>query len=287
MPDSETFCDVLALLCGVWYDEKNWFLLPDALVCPEIKFRFLALRIRRRGMKTIGIIGAMAEEIAHLKEKLHQVTTVKAAGLEYFHGSYGGNNIVLVVSGIGKVNAAVCTQAMIDRFDVDCVINTGVAGGLMDGLHIGDILISADAVQHDMDTSALGDPVATIPRLSESYFPADAELIRLAQEAAAESDEEYQVVVGRVASGDQFIGTKAGKERIRSIVQGDCAEMEGAAIAHACWLNGTPFVVIRAISDDANEEVEMDYGQFSKIAAKRSGELVEKMLARMSAQTEN
>ena len=119
MPDSETFCDVLALLCGVWYDEKNWFLLPDALVCPEIKFRFLALRIRRRGMKTIGIIGAMAEEIAHLKEKLHQVTTVKAAGLEYFHGSYGGNNIVLVVSGIGKVNAAVCTQAMIDRSDVD------------------------------------------------------------------------------------------------------------------------------------------------------------------------
>ena len=218
MPDSETFCDVLALLCGVWYDEKNWFLLPDALVCPEIKFRFLALRIRRRGMKTIGIIGAMAEEIAHLKEKLHQVTTVKAAGLEYFHGSYGGNNIVLVVSGIGKVNAAVCTQAMIDRFDVNCVINTGVAGGLMDGLHIGDILISADAVQHDMDTSALGDPVATIPRLSESYFPADAGLIRLAQEAAAESDEEYQVVVGRVASGDQFIGTKAGKERIRSIV---------------------------------------------------------------------
>lgn len=238
-------------------------------------------------MKTIGIIGAMAEEIAHLKEKLHHVTMVKAAGLEYFHGSYGGNNIVLVVSGIGKVNAAVCTQAMIDRFDVDCVINTGVAGGLMDGLHIGDILISADAVQHDVDTSAVGDPVATIPRQSESYFPADAELIRLAQEAAAESDEEYRAVVGRVASGDQFIGTKEGKERIRSIVQGDCAEMEGAAIAHACWLNGTPFVVIRAISDDANEEVEMDYGQFSKIAAKRSAELVEKMLARMSVQTEN
>ena len=99
--------------------------------------------------------------------------------------------------------------------------------------------------------------------MSESYFPADAGLIRLAQEAAAESDEEYQVVVGRVASGDQFIGTKAGKERIRSIVQGDCAEMEGAAIAHACWLNGTPFVVIRAISDDANEDrtvVQYDHG---------------------------
>lgn len=238
-------------------------------------------------MKTIGIIGAMEEEIAHLREKLRQVSTVKAAGLEYFHGSFGGNHVVLVVSGIGKVNAAVCTQAMIDRFGVDCVINTGVAGGLMDGLHIGDILISKDAVQHDMDTSALGDPVGVIPRLSESYFKADAELIRLAQEAAAESGEGYQAVLGRVASGDQFIGTKAGKERIRSTVQGDCAEMEGAAIAHACWLNGTPFVVIRAISDDANEEAEMDFGQFSKIAAKRSGELVEKMLVKMAAHIEN
>lgn len=232
-------------------------------------------------MKTIGIIGAMEEEIAHLKEKLENISTEKAAGLEYFHGDYAGKHVVLVVSGIGKVNAAVCTQAMVDRFGVDCVINTGVAGGLAEGLHIGDILISADAVQHDMDTSALGDPVGVIPRMAESCFKADPGLIRLAQEAAAESGESYRTVVGRVASGDQFIGTEEGRERIRSIVQGDCAEMEGAAIAHACWLNGTPFVIIRAISDGADEDAEMDFGQFSKIAAKRSGELVEKMLAKM------
>lgn len=232
-------------------------------------------------MKTIGIIGAMEEEITHLKEKLQNISVEKAAGLEYIHGSFGENRVVLVVSGIGKVNAAVCTQAMIDRFGVDYVINTGVAGGLMDGLHIGDILISVDAVQHDMDTSALGDPVGIIPRLAESYFKADQELIRLAKEAAAESGESYQAVVGRVASGDQFIGTKEGKDKIRRNVQGDCAEMEGAAIAHACWLNGVPFVIIRAISDDANEEAEMDFGQFSKIAAKRSGALVEKMLAKI------
>lgn len=232
-------------------------------------------------MKTIGIIGAMEEEIAHLKEKLENISAEKAAGLEYFHGDYAGKHVVLVVSGIGKVNAAVCTQAMVDRFGVDCVINTGVAGGLAEGLHIGDILISADAVQHDMDTSALGDPVGVIPRMAESCFKADPGLIRLAQEAAAESGESYRTVVGRVASGDQFIGTEEGRERIRSIVQGDCAEMEGAAIAHACWLNGTPFVIIRAISDGADEDAEMDFGQFSKIAAKRSGELVEKMLAKM------
>lgn len=232
-------------------------------------------------MKTIGIIGAMEEEIAHLKGKLENITAEKAAGLEYFHGTFAENRIVLVVSGIGKVNAAVCTQAMIDRFGVDCVINTGVAGGLMDGLHIGDILISKDAVQHDMDVSALGDPVGTIPRMAESYFQADAELVRLAQEAAAESKEGYRAAVGRVASGDQFIGTEAGKEKIRRDVQGDCAEMEGAAIAHACWLNGIPFVIIRAISDDASEKAEMSYEQFSKIAARRSGELVEKMLMKM------
>lgn len=232
-------------------------------------------------MKTIGIIGAMEEEITHLKGKLEDIASEKAAGLEYFVGSFAGNRVVLVVSGIGKVNAAVCTQAMVDRFGVDCVINTGVAGGLMDGLHIGDILISRDAVQHDMDTSALGDPVGIIPRLAESYFKADAALVRFAQEAAEESGEAYRAFVGRVASGDQFIGTKAGKERIHRDVQGDCAEMEGAAIAQACWLNGTPFVIIRAISDDANEEAEMSFEQFSKIAARRSGELVERLLLKM------
>lgn len=238
---------------------------------------------RRRGMKKIGIIGAMEEEIAYLKERMEDIAAEKAAGLEYFHGRLGGTQAVLVMSGIGKVNAAVCTQAMIDRFGVDCVINTGVAGGLADGLHIGDFLISTDAVQHDMDTTAFGDPVGVIPRMAESCFKADGRLIRLAEEAAAEAGEEYRVLLGRVASGDQFISTEAGREKIRRQVQGDCAEMEGAAIAQACWLNQVPFVIIRAISDDASEKAEISFEQFSKTAARRSGELVEKMLLKIGA----
>ena len=189
---------------------------------------------------------------------------------------------MLVISGIGKVNAAVCTQVLIDHFGVDYIINTGCAGAIHPELGIGDILISTDAVQHDMDVSALGDPIGTIPRLAESYFRADEMLVKLAQEAAAETAENYHVILGRVASGDKFIGTKEGKEHIKKYVQGDCAEMEGAAIAHACWLNRIPFVIIRAISDSADEQANMSYEQFVLLAAKRSSELVEKMLEKLA-----
>ena len=225
-------------------------------------------------MKTIGIIGAMSEEITYLKEKIEIVTTKNIIGLDFHVGKYCGNSIVLVISGIGKVNAAVCTQVLIDHFGVDYIINTGCAGAIHPELGIGDILISTDAVQHDMDVSALGDPIGTIPRLAESYFKADEMLVKLAQEAAAETAENYHVILGRVASGDKFIGTKEGKEHIKRYVQGDCAEMEGAAIAHACWLNRIPFVIIRAISDSADEQANMSYEQFVLLAAKRSSELV-------------
>lgn len=232
-------------------------------------------------MKTIGIIGAMAEEIAYLQEVVQIAETKALVGLQFHVGEYGGNRVILVVSGIGKVNAAVCTQALIDHFGAEYIINTGVAGAIAEELHIGDILISRDAVQHDMDVSALGDPIGTIPRMAESYFKADETLIRLAQEAAAQNADEYHTMLGRVASGDRFIGTKADRAQIRENVQGDCAEMEGAAIAHACWLNSVPFVIIRAISDGADEDADMSYEQFSKIAAKRSSALVERMLARL------
>lgn len=233
-------------------------------------------------MKTIGIIGAMSEEITYLKEKIEIVTTKNIIGLDFHVGKYCGNSIVLVISGIGKVNAAVCTQVLIDHFGVDYIINTGCAGAIHPELGIGDILISTDAVQHDMDVSALGDPIGTIPRLAESYFRADEMLVKLAQEAAAETAENYHVILGRVASGDKFIGTKEGKEHIKKYVQGDCAEMEGAAIAHTCWLNRIPFVIIRAISDSADEQANMSYEQFVLLAAKRSSELVEKMLEKLA-----
>ena len=233
----------------------------------------------------IGIIGAMDEEVAKVKEEMTDVTITTVAGMDFYEGKLSGRDAVVVRSGIGKVNAAVCTQVLIDHFGVDYIINTGCAWAIHPGLGIGDILISTDAVQHDMDVSALGDPIGTIPRLAESYFKADEMLVKLAQEAAAETAEtaeNYHVILGRVASGDKFIGTKEGKEHIKRYVQGDCAEMEGAAIAHACWLNRIPFVIIRAISDSADEQANMSYEQFVLLAAKRSSELVEKILEKLA-----
>ena len=233
-------------------------------------------------MKTIGIIGAMSEEVTYLKEKVEIVTTKNIIGLDFHVGKYCGNSIVLVISGIGKVNAAVCTQVLIDHFGVDYIINTGCAGAIHPELGIGDILISTDAVQHDMDVSALGDPIGTIPRLAESYFKADEMLVKLAQEAAAETAENYHVILGRVASGDKFIGTKEGKEHIKRYVQRNCTEMDAPAIAHSFLLNRIPFVIIRAISDSADEQANMSYEQFVLLAAKRSSELVEKMLEKLA-----
>ncbi len=233
-------------------------------------------------MKTIGIISAMSEEMAYLKDVVDIVATKTMIGLDFHIGKYGGNSVILVISGIGKVNAAVCTQVLIDHFGVDYIINTGCAGAIHPDLGVGDILISVDAVQHDVDASALGDPIGTIPRLAESCFAADETLVQLATEAAEETTEDYRVICGRVASGDQSIGTAAGKERIRRTVQGDCAEMEGAAIAHAAWLNRIPFVIIRAISDTADEDAFVSYGQFVPLAAKRSSALVEKMLEKLA-----
>ena len=162
-------------------------------------------------MKTIGIIGAMSEEITYLKEKIEIVTTKNIIGLDFHVGKYCGNSIVLVISGIGKVNAAVCTQVLIDHFGVDYIINTGCAGAIHPELGIGDILISTDAVQHDMDVSALGDPIGTIPRLAESYFKADEMLVKLAQEAAAETAETVATAAITVATA----ATMAAVPRLR------------------------------------------------------------------------
>lgn len=229
-------------------------------------------------MANIGIIGAMEEEIAFLREKIEIVTTKSLLGLTYHIGRFSGHQVVLVKSGIGKVNAAICTQAMIDHFGVDFVINIGVAGALSPELKIGDILISTDAVQHDMDTTDFGDPIGIIPRMPVSYFPADEALIALAQKAADVCQLDCRIITGRVASGDQFISSKAARETIRKNVQGDCAEMEGAAIAHTCFLNRIPFVILRAISDEANEQAGVSFDEFCVTAAKNSSLLAETMI---------
>ena len=233
-------------------------------------------------LQKIGIIGAMEEEIALLRQKASIIDTEQIIGVTFYKGTLYDKKVVLVKSGIGKVNAALCAQILIDRFAVDCIINVGVAGAVYKELSIGDIVISKDAVQHDMDTSVFGDPIGIIPRMEESYFKADKTLIELAEKCSMSLTSKAKVFLGRIASGDQFISTPQGKERIWQTVQGYCAEMEGAAIAHTCYLNQIPFVIIRSISDDAEDKAHIAYEQFVKIAAANSSELLEKMFEMMS-----
>ena len=228
-------------------------------------------------MTSIGVIGAMEEEIAMLKEKGNIITAKNIVGLDFYVAGLAGKSVVLVVSGIGKVNAAVCAQVLIDHFAVDCIINVGVAGGLHDDLRIGDIVISSDAVQHDIDASAVGDPVGTIPRMAESIFKASDTLIEAAQKAVAETTTS-RAYVGRVASGDVFVAENGRKDKIKQLFGAYCVEMEGAAIAQTCWLNKIPFVVIRSISDNANGEAGMDFSQFVKEAAANASKIVECMI---------
>ena len=230
----------------------------------------------------IGIIGAMKEEIAPLQQKAVTTQTQTFLGLTFYKAMHYDTEVILVSSGIGKVNAALCTQVLIDRFGVDCIINVGVAGAVYQKLSIGDIVISQDAVQHDMDTSVFGDPIGIIPRMKESYFKADQHLVALAKSCGESLTAKAHIFTGRIASGDQFISTAEGKQKIWDTVQGYCAEMEGAAIAHACYLNDIPFVIIRSISDDAEEKAHISYEKFVEIAAKNSSELLEKMLQQLS-----
>lgn len=225
---------------------------------------------------TIGIIGAMEEEIVYIKENMDVVSAKNILGLDFYMGTMFGNSVVLVRSGIGKVNAAICTQVLIDLYAVDYIINMGVAGAISKELNIGDIVISSDTVQHDFDTTACGDEIGVISRMNESFFKADDALIELARESAEKS--ERPVYIGRVASGDKFIATTEEKNKIWSNFKAMCCEMEGAAIAHACYLNKIPFVIIRVISDKAEEGTSINYDTFFKESAIVASKIVNNMV---------
>lgn len=232
-------------------------------------------------MNKIGIIGAMELEVEELKSQLTDTKITTKAGMEFNEGILNGAPVVIVRSGIGKVNAALCVQILADLFQVTHVINTGVAGSLNARLDIGDILISKDALHHDMDTTIFGYQPGEVPQMGCREFKADERLIALAEESCAKVNPDIRTLTGRVVSGDQFISSKEVKNRLIATFQGDCAEMEGASIAHGAYLNGIPFVIIRAISDKADDSAEMDYPTFERAAAKHSALLVEEMVARI------
>lgn len=216
----------------------------------------------------LGIIGAMDVEVAALKAKMENITVTTRAGMEYYAGTLEGLPAVVVQCGVGKINAAMCTQILIDCFDVTAIVNTGIAGSLCAELDIGDLVISRDAIHHDFDLHFWGRPIGQVPGLDVIAFPADEKLMNAAF-AAAEAENAGHTRIGRVASGDQFICSKEQKEKIIADTQAVCAEMEGASIAHTAYRNGIPFVIIRAISDKADDSAEMDYPTFEAIAAQR------------------
>ena len=229
--------------------------------------------------KTIGIIGAMDEEVEILKSLLTITKTVTEAGMTFYKGLLHNKEVVLARSGIGKVNAAVCAQLMITLFKIDYLINSGVAGTLHADINQGDIVISTDAVQHDVDTTVFGDPLGAIPRLGVTFFEADPSLILLAEQAAKNLNfEGVSLFKGRIASGDQFVAGGALKDRIQSHFAPSAVEMEGASIAHVAYLNQVPYVIIRAISDKADGSADISYDEFLPLAAKHASALLEEMV---------
>lgn len=226
----------------------------------------------------IGIIGAMEEEVSQIVNMMNNVEPTVLAGMTFNKGTLNGKDLVVVRSGIGKVNAAICTQILATYFKVNYVINTGVAGSLKNEINIGDIIISTDALQHDMDATGFGYEPGMIPRMQTSVFEADRHLVDIAEKACHTAVPEVGVFKGRVVSGDQFITDKATKERLIRLFAGYCTEMEGAAIAQAAYLNNIPFLIIRAISDKADDSASMDYGEFERKAIDNSVKMLCEMI---------
>lgn len=229
-------------------------------------------------MKCIGIIGAMEVEVNTLKERMNVTEIVETASMTFYKGTYGDLDVVIVRSGIGKVNAAICTQILVDRFHVDAVINTGIAGSLQAKIDIGDIVVSTDALQHDVDATVFGYDKGVIPQMETSVFVADESLRNLAVKSCQEVNQDIHVYEGRVVSGDQFVSSHDTKKMIVEHFQAYCTEMEGAAIAQAAWLNKVPFVIIRAISDKADGSASMDYNEFEAKAVEHTVHLMDRML---------
>ena len=227
----------------------------------------------------LGIIGAMDEEVLEIKHALTDVSVETAAGMEFYCGKVNNKEVVVVRSGIGKVNAAVCSQILVDKFGVDAIVNTGIAGSLRAEINIGDIVLSSDSVQHDMDVTGFGYVPGQIPRMDTFAFPADERLLNLARECCSRVNPDIQTFVGRVVSGDQFISDKKKKQWLIDKFDGSCTEMEGAAIAQVCYLNHIGCLIIRAISDKADDSANMDYQEFEAKAIEHSVKLLLAMAA--------
>lgn len=230
-------------------------------------------------MKKIGIIGAMDLEVETLQNNMKVSRSFIKAGMTFNEGILNGADVVVVKCGIGKVNAGICVQILADVFQVTHIINTGVAGSLRSEINIGDIVISKDALYHDMDVRVFGYQLGEVPQIGRLSFEADEHMQKLAKDICEKVNPEINVFSGRVVSGDQFISSKEIKDKLIENFDGFCTEMEGAAIAHGSYLNEIPFVIIRAISDKADDSAEEDYPTFEKKAAQHCAKLVQELVS--------
>ena len=231
-------------------------------------------------MIKLGIIGAMEEEVETLLGLMEEKRESQKAGSRFFDGVLEGLPVTVVQCGVGKVNAALCAQILCDCFGVTHLVNTGIAGSLCADLDIGDLVVSQDAMYHDVDAVAFGYPVGKVPGMDVTAFPADDTLIGYAF-AAAEAVNPGHTKIGRVASGDQFVARREVKERIIHITKALCTEMEGAAIAQTAYRNQLPFVILRAISDKADDSTQMDYPSFERLAAHRCAAVTQALAKRL------
>lgn len=233
-------------------------------------------------MIKLGIIGAMEEEVETLLAQMENKTAETVAGSTFCEGKLSGLNVVVVQCGIGKVNAALCAQILCTKYGVTHIVNTGIAGSLCADLDIGDLVVSNDAMYHDFDCVHFGYPHGKVPGMDVVSFPADENMMNLAYDAANRIHPGH-VTVGRIASGDQFVAEQTLKNKIIMNTQAFCTEMEGTAIAQTAYRNSVPFVIIRAISDKADNSAEMDYPTFEKQAAHRCAAVTIALAASLNA----
>ncbi len=230
--------------------------------------------------RTVGIICAMEKEFKLLEEAMTVEERKTCSGIEFLSGKLEGVPVVAAVSGVGKVFAAVCTEIMILMYHPDCILNSGVAGAIQGSLHIGDIAVADRVVQHDMDTSAVGDPVGLISGINKIYIESSGEMVRLLMQCV--EDQGIHAVAGTIASGDLFVHTAQQREEIVKRFDAIACEMEGAAIGQVCYINDVDFGILRAISDEGNTASAMDYPTFVRKAAKTAAEITRDFLRRIS-----
>lgn len=229
---------------------------------------------------TVAVMSAMDVEVELYLDQCDFPTTVQRAGLTFHEGHWKGHDLVLVQSRVGKVNAALCTQLLIDHFGVDAVLCTGSAGALHASLDIGDVVVARDCVQHDVMVDFLGLPRGQIPFTDQRFFDTDPRLRRYALEVDVP---DHTVVEGRVLTGDTFVEDEAYRQQICDELEGDCVEMEGAAVGQVCAVNDVPYLVVRAISDRADGDSDIDFDAFLQNAAHASSRIVLHLLEALPA----